>query len=79
MNIEQMIIESIKRKELYKVLLGEEDYKIDISEFIGANTPTDWPNIMRGGIYKAFINYPKLNIAKELEYQLLIYSKGISV
>lgn len=70
MDIEQIVIESIKRKELYKVLLGEDKYKVNISPFIGANVPTDWPNIMRGGIYKVFKQYPQLNIKEELENAL---------
>lgn len=78
MNIEQIVIESIKRKELYKVLLGEDKYKVDISPFVGANVPTDWPNIMRGGIYKVYIEYPELNIAEELENTLcFLLDKGI--
>ncbi|MBE6052877.1 MAG: hypothetical protein E7212_03030 [Clostridium sartagoforme] len=78
MNIEQIVIESIKRKELYKVLLGEDKYKVDISPFVGANVPTDWPNIMRGGIYKVHIEYPELNIAEELENTLcFLLDKGI--
>lgn len=47
MNIEQIVIRAINRNELYKVLLGEGKYKVNISPFIGANVPTDWPNIMR--------------------------------
>lgn len=78
MNIEQMVIESIKRRELYKVLLGEDEYRVDISAFIGANVLTDWPNIMRGGIYKIFNEYPELNIAEELETTLLyLLNKGV--
>lgn len=78
MNIEQIVIESIKRKELYKVLLGEDKYKVDISPFAGANVPTNWPNIMRGGIYKVYIEYPELNIAEELENTLcFLLDKGI--
>lgn len=78
MNIEQIVIESIKRKELYKVLLGEDKYKVDISPFVGANVPTNWPNIMRGGIYKVYIEYPELNIAEELENTLcFLLDKGI--
>ncbi len=78
MNIEQIVIESIKRKELYKVLLGEDKYKVDISPFVGANVPTDWPNIMRGGIYKVFNEYPELNIARELENTLcFLLDKGV--
>ena len=73
-----MIIESIQRKELDQVLLGEDKYRVDISPFIGANVPTDWPNIMRGGIYKIFNKYPELNIDKELENTLcLLLDKGI--
>lgn len=78
MNIEQIIIKSIKRKELYKVLLGEDKYKVDISPFVGANVPTDWPNIMRGGIYKVFNEYPELNIDNELENTLcFLLDKGV--
>jgi hypothetical protein len=78
MNIEQMVIESIKRDELYKVLLGEDRYKVELSPFIGANVPTDWPNIMRGGIYKIFNEYPKLNIKAELENTLcFLLDKGV--
>lgn len=70
MNIEQMVIESIKQNELYKVLLGDDKYKVELSSFIGANVPTDWPNIMRGGIYKIFNEYPQINVKEELENTL---------
>ncbi|MFL0249432.1 hypothetical protein ACJDT4_03285 [Clostridium neuense] len=78
MNIEQMVIESIKRGELYKVLLGEDKYKVELSSFIGANVPTDWPNIMRGGIYKIFNDYPELNVKVELQNTLyFLLNKGV--
>lgn len=70
MNIEQMVIESIKQNELYKVLLGDDKYKVELSSFIGANVPTDWPNIMRGGIYKIFNEYPQINVKEQLENTL---------
>lgn len=75
MNLEQIIIEAIKKNELYKVLLGDEQYKIQISSFIGANVPTDWPNIMRGGIYKVFNEYSDLHIKEKLENSLEILLK----
>lgn len=78
MNIEQMVIKSVKNGEFYKVLLGENKYKVDVSHFIGANVPTDWPNIMRGGIYKVFDEYPELNVVEELENTLcFLLNKGI--
>lgn len=78
MNIEQIVIESINRNELYKVLLGEDNYKVNVSPFIGANVPTDWPNIMRGGVYKIFNQYPELNIKEELEDTLyFLLDKGV--
>lgn len=78
MNIEQIIIDSMKRKELHKVLLGKDNYKVHISPFIGTNVPTDWPNIMRAGIYKVFDKYPELNIDEELENELyFLLDKGI--
>ncbi len=78
MNIEQMIIEAIKKNELYKVLLGEEEYKMEVSQFIGANVPTDWPNIMRGGVYKVFNKHPDLHINERLENALeILLSKDV--
>ncbi|KHD38184.1 hypothetical protein NL50_01360 [Clostridium acetobutylicum] len=77
MNIEQTVIKAIERDELYKVLLGEDGYKVELSSFIGVNVPTDWPNIMRGGIYKIFNEYPELNIKSKLEDTLcFLVNKG---
>ncbi|URZ01289.1 NAD glycohydrolase toxin immunity factor [Clostridium felsineum] len=77
MNIEQTVIKAIERDELYKVLLGEDGYKVELSSFIGTNVPTDWPNIMRGGIYKIFNEYPELNIKSKLEDTLFfLVNKG---
>lgn len=77
MNVKDIVIRAIKQDELYKVLLGEEKYKVELSPFIGVNVPTDWPNIMRGGIYKVFNEYPELNVKEELENALdFLLNKG---
>lgn len=67
MNIEEMIIEAINKDELYKVLLGEGEYKVEPGCHIGDDAPTDWGRILRQGIYRIYEKYPYLNVQQKYE------------
>lgn len=66
MQIKDMIVKAINEGNLCKVLLGEGEYKCEVSRFIAADTPTDWPNIIRV-IYLLYKEKPSLNIKDKYE------------
>lgn len=76
MEIKELILKSVENKSLEKVLTGEGEYKKEISEFIGSEVPTDWPNIIRGGIYRVYEEHPELNIDVRFENAIISLCEG---
>lgn len=76
MEIKELILKAIESECLEKVLAGEGGYRREVSEFIGSEVPTDWPNIIRGGIYKAYVEYPELGINIKFENAIISLCEG---
>lgn len=76
MEIKDLILKSVENKSLEKVLTGEGEYKKELSEFIGAEVPTDWSNIIRGGIYKVYMECPEVNIDVRFENAIISLCEG---
>lgn len=66
MKIKELIIKSIKENSFDKLLLGDEEYRCEVSEFVATEVPTDWPNIVRT-IYVVYKEMPELMIDKKFE------------
>ncbi|MBP3489311.1 MAG: hypothetical protein J6K53_13045 [Roseburia sp.] len=66
MQIKELVIRAIKEDALDKMLVGQDEYKCEISQFIAAEVPTDWPNIIRT-IYLLYTEMPDLMVDKKFE------------
>ena len=73
MQLKELVIKSIKENNLDKILLGHDGYKCEISEFIAAEVPTDWPNIIRT-LYLVYKEMPDLMVDKKFEEAILSIS-----
>lgn len=73
MQLKELIIKSIKEDNLDKILLGHDEYKWEISEFIAAEVPADWPNIIRT-LYLVYKEMPDLMVDKKFEEAILSIS-----
>lgn len=71
MQIKELIIKAIEEDCFYKILLGQDEYKCEISQFIAAEVPTDWPNIIRA-LYMLYKDMPDLRIRDRFE-EAIIY------
>ena len=54
MNVRELVKQANKRDKLMELLEGKGEYKYEVSEFIGANVPTDWARIIDSGIYEEY-------------------------
>lgn len=70
MQIREKILKSIDKDCLDQMLMGQGEYKCEISEFIATEAPTDWPNIMRT-IYLLYNEMPDLQLDFKLENALI--------
>lgn len=70
MQLRELVIKSIKEDNIDKILLGYDGYKCEISEFIAAEVPTDWPNIIRT-LYLVYKEMPDLMVDKKFEEAIL--------
>lgn len=76
MQLRELVIKSIKDDDLDKLLLGYDGYKCEISEFIAAEVPTDWPNIIRT-LYLVYKEMPNLMVDEKFEEAIIsISNKG---
>lgn len=76
MKINELIMKAIKEDNLDKMLVGQEPYKCEISEFVAVEVPTDWPNIIRT-IYNLYEEKPELLLKDEFEQSIkCICNKG---
>ena len=76
MEIKEIVLKATELGCLEKVLRGEGEYRKEVSEFIGSEVPTDWSNVIRGGIYKIYVENPEININNEFENALINLCKG---
>lgn len=61
MQIKELVIRAVKENCLDKMLVGQGEYKCEINEFIAAEVPTDWPNIIQT-IYSIYREMPELMV-----------------
>ena len=47
MEIKEIVLKATELWSLEKVLRGEGEYRKEVSQFIGLEVPTDWPNVIR--------------------------------
>lgn len=66
MKIKELVIKAIEEDCLDKMLAGQDSYKCEISEFVAAEVPTDWPNIIRT-IYTLYQESPDLMVDDKFE------------
>lgn len=69
MIIKELVLKAVKEDNLEQVLIGKEDYKCEISEFIATEVPTDWPNIIRS-VYVLYKEMPDLIIDNKFEHAI---------
>lgn len=70
MDIEEMLMDSLNKNKFRDFLEGNSPYKISLHEWVSANIPTDVTRIVSEGIYKAYSNYPQMDIDKKLYLEL---------
>lgn len=66
MQVKELVVKAANEGNLYKILLGQDEYKCEINRFIAADVPTDWSNIIRA-IYVLYKEMPNLNIKEKYE------------
>jgi hypothetical protein len=54
MNIRELVKRASKSDKIMELLEGKSEYRCEVSEFIGANVPTDWAQIIDSGIYEEY-------------------------
>lgn len=56
MNVRELVKQASYNDEITELLEGKGEYNCEMSEFIGANVPTDWAQIIDSGIYAEYRN-----------------------
>lgn len=70
-NVRDLIEKAVAKNELNKFLRGDGEYKVPVPHMVPINIPTDWTYIIPNGIYKLFLEDPKIGIDKILENTLI--------
>lgn len=74
MQIREMMLKAIEKKEFVKFLCGENEYKIELSQYVSGMLPTDTEKILAEGIYMEYEN--NINIKERFENALIDMING---
>ena len=76
MNIKNLLLEAVSKNEMIEFLEGKNGYRVNVSQFVPLNVPTDWTQIIPIGIYSAFLEKPKLKLDEMYEDAIIRMLEG---
>lgn len=74
MRIREMMLKAIEKKEFIKFLCGENEYKIELSQYVSGMLPTDTGKILADAIYMEYES--DVNIKERFENAIIDMING---